>query len=227
MNVVTASISRLLSQILRVKGLNFFHEACRQAWFSPRFHYLTKHFIQAPDYWDAINVALVYRKYPWLRFGVRRRYFASLLDANIYKLEDIGSVGCVYENCQIKRRLLKLAERLEDESFNWHELSDKEKTLIAQWGCDVKFCSRYSILSDPILRYDLIGCDRCYFVVYCSRECQKADWADVHRSECRGPEALKAVQPRLESVLRKAKARGSDMGEGPKSPTGAAKTHSK
>eukprot|EP00727_Mastigamoeba_balamuthi_P007030 m51a1_g2948 hypothetical protein (188) ;mRNA; r:625482-626045 len=44
-------------------------------------------------------------------------------------------------------------------------------------------------------------CSRCHSRSYCSRECQRADWAARHRSECAGLAAGAPAQPRPSDVF--------------------------
>jgi len=152
-------------------------------------------FLACLRYWFLRTFGVVYSGFLSLRLGVRRRYFASLFDTNIYKLEDISVIGCIYGSCPLKKRLLMLAVRHKEGNLKWDDLSEEEKTLIARWGQDVKFCAR------------------CRLATYCSEECQKEDWGDIHRSECRGPDTLKAIQHRLASASEKDAAYYSGVGK--------------
>jgi len=152
----------LLHHIFQKFGSDLFREASSHALYSTRLSFLTNRLSKSPTkYQDQAIFASMYRQYTSLSVASKSRY--QLLLSNPWDtLEEFGGVGCRNVDCPTKSNLKEFMEPFRPEDRRNDPAIDRK---LEKWRKKLKIC------------------DRCKVAIYCSRQCQKADWPH-HKEDC-------------------------------------------
>jgi len=153
----------ILHIIFRDFGSKPFRMVADQSFYCALFPFLAERLSKhSSKYRDRTKFHDLYYQFANLSPGAKARYIFLLLNPwDIFaRLDDMG---CKYGQCEERIQVKGMMQKCKDlENLNDPNI-DKGLTL---W------------------RLKLKACGRCQLVAYCSRECQKADWARHQETEC-------------------------------------------
>jgi len=153
----------LFHKVFQQFGSKPFKNVSQHTFYSTRLPFmanrLSKH---SSKYQDPKEFGRLYRQYADLSSGSRNRY--NLLIPYPWELlPKLNSVGCDNEECPERPRIQKMMRLFKGHGDVDNPMIDHE---LERWRQSLKLCSA------------------CRVVVYCSRECQKADWPRHKEEDC-------------------------------------------
>jgi len=160
-----ALIVKLLSNLHNGRAL-LLDETVRLSWLSVTPSIIRRGLVMNPRRYKSVeDFEVLCRKAMTAPLGSRARYKIQLYDASADKTSEANNFGCCHLLCPTRRMLFDLAN--EAKNPDMEPLPKIAQNLADEkWGVGMKLCG---------------GCRR---VAYCSRECQKEDWINGHRSRC-------------------------------------------